>query len=424
MANQYIKLALILPLVFFIAGQTAQSSKLTELQDQIKNKNEEISKIVQEIKKYQEEITKTLQEKTTLNTQLKQLQATADKLRAEIKLTSKKIENTNYVLEELAVEISDKNIAINNSKEFITEIIKNINEEESRSLLEILLAHNNLSEFFDNLQRMEYLTNDIKTELDNLKSLKNELEISQEEKNKEKNKLETLNTTLGDQQKIAETNKKQKNTLLTITKNKESVFRTLLQEQVEKREKIEQEISDIEQQIRIEIDPKSLPSAGSGVLAWPLENVVITQYFGNTPFATQNPQVYNGKGHNGVDFRASVGTALYASKSGVITGIGDTDTQCKGVSYGKWVLIEHDNNLSTLYAHLSLIKVHEGQKMVLGEIIGYSGDTGYVTGPHLHFAVFATPAVRITEYKSKVCGTLMRLPLSSSNGYLNPLSYL
>ena len=87
--------------------------------------------------------------------------------------------------------------------------------------------------------------------------------------------------------------------------------------------------------------------------------------------------------------------------------------------------MEHDNNLSTLYAHLSLIRVDAGDAVQAGDLLGYSGNTGYSTGPHLHFAVFASKAVRVTsEYKSKICGTLLTLPLSPKNGYLNPLSYL
>ena len=106
-------------------------------------------------------------------------------------------------------------------------------------------------------------------------------------------------------------------------------------------------------------------------------------------------------------------------------GVGDTDKSCNGVSYGKWILIRHPNNLSTLYAHLSIIKVLSGQKVDTGQLVGYSGDTGYATGPHLHFGVLATEGVAIQSYKSKICGTNMVMPVKiKNNAYLNPLSYL
>ena len=174
----------------------------------------------------------------------------------------------------------------------------------------------------------------------------------------------------------------------------------------------------------MEIDPTSLPKTGKGVLRWPLSTVKITQYFGNTPFASANPQVYNGGGHNGIDLRAAPGTPVKSAASGTVVGTGDTDKQCRGVSYGRWVLIRHNNGLSTLYAHLSLISVSGGMEIQTGDLVGYSGNTGYSTGPHLHFAVYATQAVQIMNKRSRVCGTNLTLPVSSTNGYLNPLSYL
>jgi murein DD-endopeptidase MepM/ murein hydrolase activator NlpD len=239
-----------------------------------------------------------------------------------------------------------------------------------------------------------------------------------------KSNLLALEDRLADRKYLNESSKKKKDSLLAETKKKEEIYKKNLAERMAKREALEKEIRAFEEQLRVEIDPDSLPRSGSGVLAWPLDKIKITQNFGNTPFATKNPQVYNGKGHNGVDFRAAVGDLVKSARSGKVVGVGDTDKQCRGVSYGKWILIEHNNNLSTLYAHLSLIKVSTGDSIKQGQVIAYSGDTGYVTGPHLHFTVFASKAVKVSQIKSKVCGTMMRLPTASYNGYLNPLSYL
>lgn len=400
------------------------SEKISGLQQKIKDRNQEIEEIQKEIDRCEEEIDRALNESASLKTQITRLENTAAKLQAQIKLTERSISAASLMIEKLTFEIEEKGLKIEISKNSLAEIIRRIDEEESNSLLEILLAHASLSGFFDNLQGMKDLQKDINFNLEELRALKNDLENQQKDKETEKANLADLYDTLTDQKKIAEINKNQKNTLLTQTKNKESAYRKLLTEQVEKQGALEKEIAEFEEQLRMEIDPASLPPAGSGVLAWPIGDVYVTQYFGSTPFATQNPQVYNGMGHNGVDFRASVGTPIKAAKSGTVIGVGDTDKQCAGVSYGKWILIKHNNNLTTLYAHLSLIKVSEGQSVALGEVVGYSGATGYVTGPHLHFGVFAGQAVRVSTVKSKICGTNMILPVAPKNGYLNPLSYL
>jgi murein DD-endopeptidase MepM/ murein hydrolase activator NlpD len=200
---------------------------------------------------------------------------------------------------------------------------------------------------------------------------------------------------------------------------------------------------ELESQLRIIIDPSSIPPYGKGILRWPFSNNqmqgctaykkslgninCITQYFGNTPFATKNPQVYSGGGHNGVDFRSSIGTKIQAALTGTIMGTGNTDSQRGCYSYGKWILVKHNNGLSTLYAHLSYISVRKGQNVSTGDVIGFSGNTGYSTGPHLHFTVYASQGVEIKRLgdvkKITNCGNVS-IPIAPLDAYLNPLSYL
>jgi murein DD-endopeptidase MepM/ murein hydrolase activator NlpD len=160
-------------------------------------------------------------------------------------------------------------------------------------------------------------------------------------------------------------------------------------------------------------------------LQWPLDSVRITQYFGNTPFATANPQIYSGHGHSGVDLAASPGTPVKAARSGVVLGTGNTDLTCPGASFGKWVFIKHDNGLSTLYAHLATILVSQGDMVQTGQLVGYSDTTGYATGPHLHFGVYASGGSEIASFPSSSCkGKTYTMPVGDLSAYLNPLSYL
>ena len=409
-----------------------------ELQNKINIKGQEIEKIEAEIEKYEKEIAKTTKESKTLKNQIYQLQSTANKLKSEINLTNKQIDATGLSIEKLGIEIENKNNQIKTSKDSLAEILRELNEEEAQTLLEILLKHDSLSEFFSNLEQMDYLQKDINVGLEELKELKETYEEKQSQKRQEKNNLETLTVKLGDQKQIAENNKKNKNYLLTVTKNKESNYKKLRNEQLEKKEAFERELQSLEAELRIEIDPNSLPSVGSGVLTWPMSDPspkscwdggggaknCITQFFGNTPFATKNSQIYNGSGHTGLDFRASVGMEVKAASGGVIKGVGNTDAVKGCYSYGKWVLIEHRNGLSTLYAHLSLIKVSEGQSVATGQVIGYSGATGYATGPHLHFTVYATQGVKITKFTHSINCKNAIVPIADKKAYLNPLSYL
>lgn len=85
--------------------------------------------------------------------------------------------------------------------------------------------------------------------------------------------------------------------------------------------------------------------------------------------------------HGALDLRAKVGTKVMSAKTGVVTYAG------RARGYGNVIIIKHPGGYETRYAHLSRISVRRGQKITQNQIIGLSGATGRVTGPHLHFEI-------------------------------------
>ena len=85
--------------------------------------------------------------------------------------------------------------------------------------------------------------------------------------------------------------------------------------------------------------------------------------------------------HNGVDFKAAVGTPIYAPADGTVTFSGYQRAA------GYYVIVSHANNFSTVYMHLSKAEVKMGQKVIVGQLIARSGNTGRTTGPHLHYEI-------------------------------------
>ncbi|MBL7969589.1 MAG: peptidoglycan DD-metalloendopeptidase family protein [Prolixibacteraceae bacterium] len=86
--------------------------------------------------------------------------------------------------------------------------------------------------------------------------------------------------------------------------------------------------------------------------------------------------------HYGMDFTAPIGTKVYATGDGVVK-----DVQTIGGGYGRWILIDHGFDYQTLYAHLSGFSVKIGEQVKRGQVIGYVGNSGTSTGPHLHYEV-------------------------------------
>src|SRR3989344_2658995 len=426
-ALQYVFSILLVGLFFLVFTLSARAETPEELRARIEERNKQIRDLEVEIAEFEKQLNSLGKEKQSLQNTIKTLDLTRKKITKDISLTQSRIAGKDLEISELKGDISDTSTLIRAQTEGVRESLRTINELDEEPVATTMLSGGNLSSFFDDVVGTMTLKAELEKQIGELKKLKSGLETSKNVAETKRAELAVLKRDLAGQQKVLDANRAQQQQILKETQNKEANYQAQLTEKRKIHEAFEQELLDYENQLKIAIDPSVLPRQGKGVLAWPLDNVRITQYFGNTPFSTANPQVYSGRGHNGIDLSASVGTRIKASRSGMAEGTGDTDLTCRSASYGKWVLVEHGNGLSTLYAHLSYIGVTTGQQVSLGEVVGYSGNTGYSTGPHLHFAVFATQGVRIQQLPSKALacrGRIYTLPVADPKAYLNPLSYL
>jgi len=131
-------------------------------------------------------------------------------------------------------------------------------------------------------------------------------------------------------------------------------------------------------------------------LLYPCEGP-ISQKFGENPLDYAR---YGLAGHNGIDIAVNTGTPIKAAEDGEIT-----KCQWDNTGYGNYIKIEHKDitygTYYTLYAHLSSYNVMVGQDVIKGQIIGYSGNTGNSTGPHLHFEL-ELPWSNNISYKNRV----------------------
>ncbi len=112
---------------------------------------------------------------------------------------------------------------------------------------------------------------------------------------------------------------------------------------------------------------------GSGEYAWPVPKIrKVSSGFGKRW----------GRKHEGIDIPAPIGTPVVAVKAGVVKY---SDNRISG--YGNMIVIEHENKIYSVYAHLDKAFVRQGDSVKRGEVIANSGNTGRSTGPHLHFEI-------------------------------------
>ncbi|NVN96933.1 peptidoglycan DD-metalloendopeptidase family protein [Candidatus Nomurabacteria bacterium] len=402
-----------LALLAFSSFSFAQTEN--ELRDQISTANSQIDKINKEIEALSNQIAITSEQKNTLATAIKTLTLERNKLIKERQQTEKKISATGLVIKSLSNEITTKSEILDKSKESLSSLIKDLNEQDKITFLQKVLAEDDLESLSREYNNTISLNQNIKDHIQKVSLQKNNLTVSKDKKENEQDLLNTLKKTITAKEMEISANKKEKDSLLIATKNKESEYQKMLAEQLKRKEAFEKSIEDYEAQLSFILNPKLIPKEGSGVLSWPLSSVLITSPYGSRW----------GKFHYGLDFRAKVGTNVYAMASGTVEGTGDTDIACKGASFGKWVFIRYENGLSSTYGHLSSIKATVGEKIKAGDIVALSGNTGSSTGPHLHVAVYASGGVKVDTVPSKACnGKIFTQPIAALSSYLNPALYL
>jgi len=429
--------------IFFLFVTPSFAVDITDLKNQISDRNNQIAEIERQIAEYQKQLQVVGAEKNSLKSAIAELDLSRNKLSADIRVTENRIANANLTLQELSFEIARNEGVIDGHEVAIAKAIREIHKASSQTLIEQLLSNEKVSDVWSDTGVLLQFQGALQASIASITQVQKALAGDKDLEERKKKELAALKSDLSSEKYGLDVAKKQKDQLLDQTENKESTYQKLIREKEEAREEFERDLAALETELQIAIDPSTIPKVGSGTLKWPFSadfmrrcadresafgNIFcITQYFGNTAFATANAQIYSGKGHNAIDFGASTGTPLEAALAGVIKGTGNTDQYRGCYSYGKWVLVEHPNGLSTLYAHMSEIAVTPGQRVSTGEVIGYSGNTGFSTGPHLHFSVFASQGVQIVRFGDIKASTNCpdaHIPVAPREAYLNPLSYL
>ncbi len=409
--------------MFAFTGNTAYSQVATTteiLKSKIDEKTNQIKQLEAEIKQYNGEVEIANKQAKTLESTIKTLDLTKKKITTDINLTENKIVKTSLTIEQLDSEIDLTLDNIDVNKKAIGDAIKSAQQLDETSLISLILTKKSLGDIWGDIDDVQRIRDAIKNKTKDLAVMKKNMEEKQGALKGEKNNLQTLKQDLSGKKQAVEYTVKEKATILTETKNKEQAFKQLVKTKEQQKAQFEKEVFEYESQLRYIIDPSSYPKPKSSILSWPLENVFITQKFGKTVGAEK---LYTSGSHNGVDFRATVGTKVINVLDGTVVGTGNTDAYPGCYSFGKWVMVRHDNGLSTIFGHLSVISAVNGQRLKTGELIGFSGNTGYSTGPHLHISVYATQGVRIEKYvNSRGCKEAV-LPLADIRAYLDPLAY-
>ncbi len=394
-----------------------------QLQQKINERTELIKKLDGEIKVYADLADKSSKEAQTLNNYIKTLDNQVKSISLDVKKSQSSIDKTSFEITKLSNAIVGNEEKIARLRGGIQESIVNQYKLDGVSIIENFLADKNILASMKEIEVLKNIQENIQNSINQIFEVKKGLEVNKTEEQIKKEDLEKEKQKLKTKQSSLSIVKDVQAKELILTKNQESNFKKILADRKKQKEAFEKEMFDYEKKLKYVLDPSSIPKSGSSVLGWPFEVVRITQQFGSG--AGVNKRLYASGSHNGTDFGAKIGTPVLALGDGVLVAQGDTDAQCRGVSFGKWILIKYNNGLASTYGHLSQHNMSVGAAVRAGDVVGFSGNTGYSTGPHLHVSMYPADAVNAISRPSASCpGVNLTMPVAAVTAYLDPLAYM
>lgn len=393
-------LAVLTLLTLAAAGSVrpAYAAKTAAELEEEQRKAAQIAALEQKKKEQQEKLKDLEKQIAEAKAKKEDVMVTKNLLDQRNQLLLEQIDDTQNQIDDAAAQIARYELLEQEQYELFCQQVRSEEERGSLSYLSVLFKATSMA---DLLNRMEFV-NEV---AEYNKTLIAAMKETRENIKAEKTEMEAKEAQLGEQQdelqgKLDETTK-----LMNEYAADQRELEKLYAAEEEAGKAIVAEIN------RLMAESDVVPSAEGFI--WP----VTTSKMISSP---QGNRVSPGNGigssnHKGVDIcNVSYSSKIYATKSGkvLIASMPYSDPDGGKSGYGNYVVIDHGGGMSTLYAHMSIVKVSVGQYVSQGDVIGVTGNTGASTGPHLHYEVHSTTMVNgraVTVYEN---------PLNYLPGYI------
>ena len=347
---------------------------------------EEIDKLREEKKEYER---RKLEIQSRINTiEFERMTEVAKKsvLDDRIMLTGMEIENIGATIDFYGVLISEKELevaaAAEREEEQLQKYKARVRDMEENGIITYLGIVFESSSFSDLLARLDFVGDIMQADERIYKNLvaareetfaaKEDLELTKQETENEKERLE---------EKLKElvTQIDEASALIKQIEDAREAESALYAAEAEEADRVQREINEkVDELRRQEAAAQAAKIRGTGQLMWPIPSSgIVTSEFG----VRMHPVYGVYRQHWGIDIQADYGVNIIAADAGSVI-ISEYNS-----SYGNYVVIDHGNGFTTLYAHMSTRLVSVGAAVGKGQVIGYVGTTGVSTGPHLHFEV-------------------------------------
>lgn len=350
--------AILLMLTFAVETSLASAATLSQIRNNIKNKQQELNESRAKEKSLGDQV-------NSLEQQINSKQSDIDELEASISEAQAKLET----LEEELAAAEEK---VNTQNENLNARLRNMYKNGSVGFIDVLMDSGSFSEFLNNLSLVEKVYTSDQDVLEELQKAYDEIDAKKKE-------IETLQAELSESKATMEEQKSSLEADKASVEKKKSEIAADSAETQRELDKLEADAQALTSSIRNSGSSSSSSKYNGGIMAWPVPSchTVSSGYGGRI-----HPTTGKYKFHGGLDIPGSYGSAIVAANSGKVIWAGN-----RGDSYGNYVIIDHGGGVSTLYGHSSKVLVRTGQSVSRGQRIANVGSTGRSTGPHCHFEV-------------------------------------
>jgi len=324
----------------------------------------------------------------------------------EMTLLNSKIETTNAQISAYSQLIADTQEELDLAQENLQAISQahrervRVMEEEGRlTYWEVIFEANSFTDLLDRITMIEEINAADRRRIEQMRVAADIVNATQMNLETEKISLEETRTQLEADEAKLKAKRAQSDALLVQLEEKAEEFELLMAESEILQEELMQEIAEKESELKeakydeylakLAKEGNNPPSSATWVT--PVSGYRLTSAFG----MRKHPVLGVVRMHNGIDMACATGTPIYATRAGTVTR---TAYQAGGA--GNYVSINHLDGFSSIYMHMTHYVVSAGQTVSQGQLIGYVGNTGISTGPHLHFGI------------------------SYAGTYVNPLAYI
>lgn len=349
---------ILLMLTFAVETSLASAATLSQIRNNIKNKQQELNESRAKEKSLGDQV-------NSLEQQINSKQSDIDELEASISEAQAKLET----LEEELAAAEEK---VNTQNENLNARLRNMYKNGSVGFIDVLMDSGSFSEFLNNLSLVEKVYTSDQDVLEELQKAYDEIDAKKKE-------IETLQAELSESKATMEEQKSSLEADKASVEKKKSEIAADSAETQRELDKLEADAQALTSSIRNSGSSSSSSKYNGGIMAWPVPSchTVSSGYGGRI-----HPTTGKYKFHGGLDIPGSYGSAIVAANSGKVIWAGN-----RGDSYGNYVIIDHGGGVSTLYGHSSKVLVRTGQSVSRGQRIANVGSTGRSTGPHCHFEV-------------------------------------